>query len=189
MLLTFPRRVYVYTLFINSVQVVDQRWTQSWDTGSDAVATPALCLSWQKQFPFLATCSLPVLLWAAAVPWSTWKLTISLKHCILKLYRFIYNWMRIFLCINIHTSKCEPKGNWCKTCTFHRICSAAKLGWGQWGKAWMVNSQKNKSPGTFCFKNVPIPIALFWPWEKSLNCGNTVLVKLACVNEEITKNF
>lgn len=48
-------------------------------------------------------------------------------------------------------------------------------------------TEKNKSPGTFCLAQ--FPIALFWPWEKSLNCGNAVLVKLACVNEEITKKL
>lgn len=50
--------------------------------------------------------------------------------------------MRIYLCINIHTSKCES--NWCKVCEFHRVCSAAKLGWGQWEKAWVVNSGKKQ---------------------------------------------
>lgn len=144
MFLTFPWRVSLYTLFISSDQVIGQRWTQSWDTGSDAVAAPALCLSWQKQFPFLTTCSLLILLWTAAVPLSTWKLPISLKNPLLKLYRLIYNWMGIYFCIKIPTSKCESKGNWCTTCKFHRICSAAKLGWSQWEKAWVVNSEKKQ---------------------------------------------
>lgn len=61
---------------------------------------------------------------------------------------------------------------------------SCQAGLGPMRKSLTGKPKKTKSPGTFCLAH--FPIALFWPWEKSLNCGNTVLVKLACVNEEIT---
>lgn len=95
------------------------------------------------------------------------KINNFIKNYIEKLYKklFVTEWghVCVYLCVNIHISVCASRRNWCKNCEFPRIRLTAELGWGQWEKAWVVSSEKSKSPHAFWLTHSPIPIAVFWP--------------------------